>query len=248
MNLLKRKAAALAATVGLVVLPAVAQAGVIVEYSLNGTDWFTVCSDGTTCQGSATALGGQLTITIAGITQSTSPGSSDIFTSATQIKYTGAGVANIVLRYAGDGFTAPTQGTLSSNLGGSGINNGSPLNTVAFTSCAINANIGTNGGSPPPAGSGPHATNVPCPGGITAPTLSPAVTASSFNASSTTSVATIGTPYMLAQNLDVHIAQGATLNFANSTDLVAPEPSTIMLMGTGLLGLVGFVRRRSNQA
>ena len=241
MNLLKRKAAALAATAALVALPAVAHAGVIVEYSLNGTDWFTVCTDGTTCQGSASALGGALTITIAGITQSTSPGTADIFTAATQIKYTGAGVANIVLRYAGDGFTAPTSGTLRSNLSGTGVNNTSSSNTVAFTSCAVTANIGTNPGSP-------HASDVPCPGGITAPTLSPAINIGNFSESSATSVASIGTPYMLAQNLDVHIAAGSTLNFANSTDLVAaPEPSTIMLMGTGLLGLVGFVRRRNSQ-
>jgi len=241
MNLLKRKAAALAATVALVALPAVAHAGVIVEFSMNGTDWFTVCTDGTTCQGSASALGGALTVTIAGITQSSNPGSADIFTAATQINYTGPGVANIILRYAGDGFTAPTSGTLRSNVSGTGINNSNPLNTVAFTSCAVNANIGTNPGSP-------HASDVPCPGGIQAPTLSPAITVNSFSASSSTNVASIGTPYMLAENLDVHITQGTTLNFANSTDLVAaPEPSTIMLMGTGLLGLVGFVRRRSNQ-
>jgi len=241
MNLLKRKAAALAATAALVALPAVAHAGVIVEYSLNGTDWFTVCTGSTTCQGSASALGGLLTITIAGITQTSSPGSADIFTAATQIKNTDGAAANIVLRYAGDGFIAPTSGTLRSNLSGTGVANTSPLNTVSFTSCAVNANIGTNPGSP-------HASDVPCPGGIQAPTLSPAITAGSFNASSAIAVTTIGTPYLLAQNLDVHIAAGATLNFANSTDLVAaPEPSTIMLMGTGLLGLVGFVRRRNSQ-
>jgi hypothetical protein len=243
MNLLKRTAAALAATVGIVAMPVAAHAGTIVEYSTDGTNWFTICSSASsTCSGSASALSGQLTITVAGVTQSASASSSDIFTAATQISFTGAGVTDVILRYAGDGFTTPTSGTLLSNLGGTGINNTSPLNTVAFTSCVVNANIGTNPGSP-------HLSDVPCPGGISTPTLSPAVNVASFSGSTSTSVSSVGTPYLLAQNLDVHIVSGATLNFANSTDLVAaPEPSSIVLTASGLIGLVGFARRRKNQA
>lgn len=243
MNLLKRKAAALAATVGLVALPAAAYAGTIVQFSTDGVTWNTICTSATTsCSGSASALGGTLNIMIAGVT-SNSPGTSsqsDIFTAATQINYTGAGVAEIVLRYASDGFTAPTHGVLESNLSGTGINNSATTNTALLTSCVVQASIGTN---PPPA------SNVPCPGaGTDLSNPLQTVNVASFNNSVNMAGVVTATPYLLGENLDVHIASGATLNFANSTNLVAtPEPASIVLMGTGLFGLVGFVRRRKGQ-
>jgi hypothetical protein len=148
--------------------------------------------------------------------------------------YSGSGVADILIRYAADGFTQPTNGNLRSNFSGTGSGNSSTSNTASLISCAVAGGTATG--------------TIPCPGGIQAPTLNQVDNVASFNQSSNVNIASIGTPYLLGEQLHVTMVAGAALNFANSTDLVTPEPSSIVLTASGLIGLVGFVRRRKNQA
>jgi len=243
MNRLKRTAAALAATVGMVALPAAAHAGVLVEYSVNGGAFTPLCSDPLLNSCSSIAGGiiipGLLDITTASIV-SNSPGnptSADIFTTTTLVQSllpVGGATTHKKIRYGGDGFTMPTNGTLLSNFSGTSTTGGA-ANTVAFISCAVGA----------PATVVLH---VPCPGGTMTAALTPNITGNSFSASNTASVPGVVAPYVLAEQLDLTLTAGSQINFANSTDLITPEPSSMMLMGTGLFGLVGFVRRRQKNS
>lgn len=57
-----------------------------------------------------------------------------------------------------------------------------------------------------------------------------------------------GFPYSVTQYLlPGLIAQGYTATFVSDGEVVTPEPSTLVLLGSGLIGLAGFARRRMSR-
>jgi hypothetical protein len=57
-----------------------------------------------------------------------------------------------------------------------------------------------------------------------------------------------GFPYSATQYLlPGLIAQGYTATFVSDGEVVTPEPGTLVLLGSGLIGLAGFARRRMSR-
>jgi hypothetical protein len=72
-------------------------------------------------------------------------------------------------------------------------------------------------------------------------------------ASSSSNTVTIGisgltSPYSLSDQITLMMSPGAAMHFHDSQILVVPEPSSLLLLGSVLLGVTSLVRKKNCEA
>ena len=210
-----------------------AAADLLAEVSFNGGAFVSICTapSGTFCIGNAS--GGGLVLTMTG-GQSNSPGTPTLallLSSALSVMNTNAsGTATAHLLIGDTGFRAPTGNnvTLFSHIGGS-VAVGDPLNTMSFFSSVDQGN----------------GQNV-SPGTFNTAAVTPNISAAgSYDASNSAAIPLVSGPYSMTENLTITLSAGSIMNYSSSTTLSpVPEPVSLLLVGTSLIGLGVSLRRK----
>jgi len=201
----------------------------------------TLCATGTDAQGnagitcSAALTGVNLSLLSA---SSNSPGTGSLsqqFGDTLQISTTQA--VTVKVWFAAQDFTqlvAPPAVSYSSSLS---ITSTTGTGTVGLMGCVDTAN-----------GLAPPAPGVFC-SGVGSTTLTNATESYSGSSSVantvTTSIASLGKPYSLAEVVTLTLAAGSNVNVITSQVLTVPEPTSIVLLGSALLGITMLVRKKA---
>jgi hypothetical protein len=131
-------------------------------------------------------------------------------------------------------FSAPVTPPLISDASGSTINGTTGTNSITLTSCVNQANLLT-----PPCGS-------PAPG-MAPPNGTLIVTGANTSSNeSNGSITSLAAPFALTQHIALSAGAGADFNVTTSQVLSSvPEPTSVLLVGGGLLGVTGLLRKRA---
>ena len=217
-----------------------AAANLLAEVSFNGGAFVSICTapSGSICGGSVG--GGGLVLNMAAA-QSNSPGTPTLaflLSSALSLMNTNAsGTATAHLLIGDTGFRAPAGAvTMLSHIGGS-VAVGDPLNTMSFFS-SIDQGNGQN----------------VSPGTFNTAAVSPNIAAAgSYEASNSAAIPLVSAPYSMTENLTITLSAGSIMNYSASTTLSpstlsVPGPSTLLLVGSALVGFAVHVARRKRAA
>lgn len=216
-------------------LPTAANATLILDESVNGGLFTTICSGGPSCTPGVVftdSAGNQFTILGATSNSPGTPTSASVLQATVDLINTSSATQSIVLRVGDTGYTAPTGNvTLLNNISGTVLVGGS-ANVFNSIACADPGNGQSN-----------------CAGGaFVTPLIAANITLPGSGANSDSlAIAALGGPFSLTQELDITLAAGSQINFSASADVVpAAEPAGLAVLGVGLVGLGWVVSRRRN--
>jgi len=229
-----------ATTIGVMVLPIAGHSTLIINEQGGAGPVQNIATSATDiAQGNATLSNGLTVVMSASSNAPGAGGVAELFSSTTEIVNPTASTQTAVLFFVQSTFTnplVPPNAVLTNNASGTWTNNAG-TSTAGAIACVDPSNVAL-------------ITEISCPAGSTStPLQMGTVTAlnGSFNAvPSSVTVTTPLTSYALTEHIVISIAPGGNFNLTNSESLATvgtPEPATLGLLGTGLLGLV-FLRRR----
>jgi hypothetical protein len=212
-----------------------------IDYSIDGgVTWHNIASaaaDGTS-QGADITVNG-VTISGANLTSNASVGSptlSKIQTATGNLSFATGGTHEVLLAFGTTGFTsplAPPNEVETTSLSGT-VTTGSPSNLLSIKSWADSgnnlrtANVALT--NPDPAVGSLAANDTTAP-------LIPGVSA-------TVVITSLTSPFAIDELLDVTMGSGSSVNFSAQTNVFTPEPSSIVLLGCGAVGMVGYGWKR----
>jgi hypothetical protein len=124
--------------------------------------------------------------------------------------------------------SGPRVVTLLSHIGGS-VAVGDPLNAMSFFSTIDQGN----------------GQNV-SPGTFKTAAVTPNISATgSYDATNSAAIPLVSAPYSMTENLTITLSAGSIMNYSSSTTLSpVPEPVSLLLVGTSLIGLGVSLRRK----
>jgi hypothetical protein len=175
---------------------------------------------------------GDFTVTLFGASSDNGASLSDLLESTVSVKNNSAATHTLHLYVTQNGYTLPSGTTLrvESGLGGS-VNAGSVTLTNIFQAYADKNNnlFGTA-----------DFTNGP---------QNASQVGSTFDTGSATGNFTrLATPYSVTSVANLQLTAGGQVNKADHINLTAvPEPTSVLLLGSGLVGLAAMARRRSRK-
>ena len=145
------------------------------------------------------------------------------------LELTSTATRTVDVWFTSQDFTQPLNGTYESSLSTTAPS-ANTVSTAALTGC-----IDTTNGTAPALG---------CAGGTLSNPSQTDTGSGSTSGTVTTGVGPLHTPYSLEQMLTLTLHSGSDFNVITSQSIAVPEPGSMMLLGTLLIGITTLFRKR----